>query len=156
NAPVSGGWISVYAPGAVKPSYRLTGLKDPVALTLDPSGNLVVCDSSGELNGAIDIYSTSTHKRIRQITEGLLAPVSVPVDASRTLYVGNKGDFSTAGNVREFANEGTSSTATIVDFYSPQALAIDANGNLWVADLHPTPNPGYVTAYAPGSTKAFR
>jgi len=70
-------------------------------------------------------------------------PLSVAVDASGNVYVADYGNWvirkvTPAGVVTTFAGSGVQGTAdgtgTAASFYDPQALAVDANGNVYVAD----------------------
>jgi len=110
----------------------------PTGVCTDASGNVYVADQS---NGAIREINTSGV--VTTFASGLSAPAGTAADASGNIYVacsGNsvilkispKGAVSTlAGTGSRGANNGAGNAAT---FNQPQALTVDASGNVYVAD----------------------
>jgi sugar lactone lactonase YvrE len=71
------------------------------------------------------------------------APLGVAVDAAGNLYIADSGNqrirkISPAGTVTTFAGSGKASwkdgSATEAEFYNPSGVAVDATGNVYVAD----------------------
>jgi sugar lactone lactonase YvrE len=62
------GWVSVYAPGSSLP-VRKVKIYSPIALALDPSGNVYVIDSSPHTS--VLVYSPGATKLVRRITAGV-------------------------------------------------------------------------------------
>ncbi len=80
------------------------GVETPVSIALDPSGNLFVLDQG---NSRVLRFAGATSKANGAAAEGVLGQ-------------------------QNFTSKGFGSTAT--KFFSPQGIATDASGNLYVAD----------------------
>ncbi len=138
----------------------------PQAVAVDPSGNLFVADGSNhrilrfnnastKTNGAnadgvlgqVDFTSNAKGTSANKMSN----PISLAVDKSGNLYVGEKGNcrvtiFLNAASKAngasadivlgkgDFSDGSTPSSATQSSIYFPYQLAVDQNLNLYVAD----------------------
>jgi len=101
---------------------------------ISPSGNVITLAGSGTA-GFSDGYGTSAYFN---------SPNSVAVDAAGNIYVADEGNqrirkIDASGNVSTYAGTGTSgftnsSSPTSATFSNPYGVAIDASGNVYVAD----------------------
>jgi trimeric autotransporter adhesin len=148
---VSGGTISTFA-GTPINNY----LNSPAGLAFDRSGNLYVADSAnsrviaisqtGTITTVAGVYNTRGYNgdNISATAALLNYPVSVAVDASGTLYiadglnhrirkVSNGLITAVVGNgTAGFNGDGGSPTSAELTY--PSGIAVDSNGNLYVAD----------------------
>ncbi|MBB3056796.1 hypothetical protein [Mucilaginibacter gotjawali] len=110
----------------------------PAGVCADASGNVFVADQS---NGAVREINTSGVATT--FATGLSSPVGTAADAGGNIYVASSGlsiifkitskgvKSILAGTGVRGANDGAGSVAS---FNQPQALAVDASGNVYVAD----------------------
>lgn len=124
----------------------------PTGITLDPAGNAYVTDLGGnnirEISGA-DAVLTFAGTGANGAANGPAStatfsnPTGVAMDGSGNLYVADASNnrirlITTNGTVSTFAGSGTAAltdgTGTAASFYYPYGIAIDAAGNLYVAD----------------------
>ena len=132
-------------------------LSDPSAVALDASGNLYIADFGNNRIRKVDtkgIISTIAGSGVRGFSgdsgfatlASLNSPTSMALDALGNLYivdranhcirkVDTKGIISTiAGTgVRGFSRDGELATAALLDY--PSDVALDASGNLYIAEL---------------------
>lgn len=122
----------------------------PDGLALDPAGNLYIADS---LNGRI--RRVDTRGVITTAAEGVPQPVAVAVDSAGNLYVASHDSFpsriggsnlyrvlkvgpagatSTLAGSGSFRFSGDGGPATSAALYGPAGVAVDAAGNLYIAD----------------------
>jgi len=126
----------------------------PVAIAMDATGNLYVADRDNNLIRKIStsgIVSTLAGSGIAGNTDatGTVAsfnkPLGVAVDVAGNVYVADNGNnkirlITAAGVVTTFAGNGTSygpvidGPALSANFKYPTGVAVDANGNVYVAD----------------------
>jgi uncharacterized protein YjiK len=124
----------------------------PVGLTLDAAGNLYVSDNGNKqirkITPAGEV-STFAGSGISGSTDGngtsasFKSPVGIVIDASSNLYVADSRSnlirkISPTGDVTTFAGSGaegsTNGNGTLASFNAPVGIAIDASGNLYIAD----------------------
>jgi|GEM_PF-6834646 len=150
-------FISVYAPGQTHPSRTIANsLEGPLAV--DRKGRLFVCD---EGFGFIDYYKKGSSQYIQAHFQGYAVAYGIATDKSGNYYLSNGPQFSNYSQpaVLEYGIDGPEGgpiTRTIVSDgkpggFSPQGLAVDDQGNLYVADQA---NHG-VAVYAPGQTTPY-
>lgn len=121
---------------------------------IDGAGNLYIADSSTHIirkiapNGAATILAGSENVPGSSDGTGVAAKFSAPqgvaVDASGNVFVADAGNHTIrkitfAGNVTTLAGSAgmagnTDGTGTDAKFSSPQGVAVDLRGNLYVAD----------------------
>ena len=102
----------------------------PTSLTVDTSGNLYVSDlSTAEIwkitpSGAKSVYGVSQY-----------TPSQTVFDSSGILFDADTGNNTVEpdGVILEFTSNGTRSTFAS-DLRRPRSLALDTNGDVWVAD----------------------
>lgn len=132
-------------------------IEAPEDVALDSSGNLYIADSDNESIRKVDTsgnISTIAGSQINgysgdgaaAIKAELSHPVGLAVDSAGNLFIAEYGNdlirkVDTKGNISTFAGNGVfgfagdGSAAAGANFADPQGIAIDASGNLYVADL---------------------
>ena len=124
----------------------------PAGLTLDAAGNLYVSDNGNKqirkITPAGEV-STFAGSGIFGSTDGngtsasFKSPIGIVIDASGNLYVADSRSnlirkISPTGDVSTFAGSGaegsTNGNGTLASFNAPEGIAIDASGNLYIAD----------------------
>ncbi len=126
----------------------------PSGVAVDASGNVYVADHGNARIRKIDTMgnvSTLAGTGTDGFADGSGAsamfdsPSGVAVDASGNVYVADTGNnrirkIDTAGNVSTLAGNGTEGHAdglgASAEFYSPNGVAVDASGNVYVADTY--------------------
>jgi len=148
----------------------------PQGISLDASGNLYIADSFNsairKVTSAGVVTTVSGTGAIGYLdgpiaTAKFYAPQSLVVDASGNIYVADLGNnmirkITPGGVVSTFAGSGdagyTNGTGVNATFNSPKGLAIDAQGNIIVADqgnnLIRKITPAGVVSTVAGSTTA--
>ena len=146
---VSGGTISTAAGNGLF-SYSGDGgpavaaqFNTPLGVALDRSGNLYVADSVN--NSVRKIGSDGNVATF--VGSGLNRPQSVALDSSGNVYIADAGNHqvrkaTAAGVVTTIAGTGTpgfsgdSSAASSAQLNAPRGVAVDASGNVYVADFN--------------------
>lgn len=125
-------------------------LRGPAQMVEDSLGNIFVANTNNHQirkitpSGVISIFAGSS----RGSSDGLStnaqfdSPYGLAIDASDNLYVADSNNhlirkIDATANVTTFAGSSrgdTDATGNSAQFNSPQGLAIDASGNLYVAD----------------------
>jgi len=151
NSQVSGSTdsVTIYAPSAtgnVAPVATIAGtstmLSSPSGVAVDTSGTIYVANT---VNNSITEYAPLSNgnvapvRQIRGFSTELIGPVALALDSNGDLYVSNNASITvypagTSGNATP--------SQTIIDaikgvvttrLYSPQGLAVDSSGNIFVA-----------------------
>lgn len=153
----TGGRVSIFAPGATKPSYAITkGIYSPGALTIDTADNdLYVANSS---HNDIAVYSPGRREPSRTIpvATGLEDPQAIAFDRDDNLYAANTYEST----VTVYAPGSSKVMRTIVKgVVNPSALTFDSSGNLYVANVFGNEGGseigGSISVYAPGISTPF-
>jgi hypothetical protein len=114
---------------------------------LDAETNLVYMSSWGTAS-VVDVFTTSG-KQVGQISNGLVEPQGLFVDAASNLWVANMT------NVLVYPHGGLSPSRTLADpVGAPIDVTVCPNGTAYVADFYDTSNSNHasIQIYAGGST----
>ncbi len=139
----------------------------PTGLTVDRSQRLYAAVSSFSKGGPQEVlvYSRGGHQLLRTYQMGLTGPVGVAVSRGETLYVANLATplapgcslLVGGGSVVEYAPGSLRPTAVLTDIPGcPNAVAVDANSNLYVSYYYILPSglsQSDILEYSPGSNK---
>ncbi|MDE3236302.1 MAG: VCBS repeat-containing protein [Bacteroidota bacterium] len=176
------GVVTTFAGSGTAGSTNGTGsaatFKNPSGVCVDANGNVYVADAGNSLIRKITssgVVTTLAGSSTNGFTDGtgtgasLSNPVGICVDGSGNVYVGDTWNHSIrkitptgvvttlAGNGTAGSANGTGSAAT---FYYPYHVAVDANGNVFVADnnnnlIRKVTSAGVVTTLAGSGTAAY-
>lgn len=155
--------------------YQQSSFGNPNGIAIDTARNLIVCDTSNNLLRyirpflSVELYSgflTASQVNGPRIQSGYRKPIGIVLDSRKNMYIADSGNnvirkIFPNGTVITWA--GTSEAghldgpANAAKFNTPSGLALDAFGNLYVADsknnaIRKISMQGNVTTYA-GSTK---
>lgn len=157
----SAGVVTTLAGGGARGSLDGTGaaasFSSPGGLTVDAAGNVYVTDGiDGSIGGLIrkitagGVVTTLAGSKINigsangtGAAASFNLPASVAADASGNIFVADYGNnlirkITPAGVVSTFAGSGTAGSAngtgTSASFNAPEGVAVDAAGNVYVAD----------------------
>jgi len=152
------GGISVFAPGSTTPYWTITnGIieEDLDWLTFDSNGNLYASLAGAQdKDASILVFPPNATTASIAITDGILRPNELAIDAADNLYVMNEK------NITVYSPGSTSPSWTISDGVSGGGLpyygygtqmTFDKTGNLYVANFADG-----VSVYAPGGTTPIR
>jgi serine/threonine protein kinase, bacterial len=150
------GLVTTFAGSGLQGSHNDAGIYasffQPAGVALDASGNLYVADSNNNLIREITptgVVTTLAGTGTSGFVNGpanmatFSFPQGIAVDASGNVYVADNGnnlirEISAAGIVTTLAGNGTQGVNNGVDtaanFYEPTGIAVDAAGNVYVAD----------------------
>jgi sugar lactone lactonase YvrE len=155
--PASGASTTgILAGNGVQGNFNGTGtgasFYQPTGVAVDASGNVYVADLRNNMIREISpagVVTTMAGSGLQGSANGIggaasfYQPTGVAVDASGNVYVAENGndlirEISQNGTVTTFAGTGASgavnATGTAASFNHPQGIAVDANGNIYVAD----------------------
>jgi streptogramin lyase len=176
------GTVTTFAGNASEGFINGTGtsafFNSPQGITIDASGNFYIADSYNSAIRKITsaaVVTTLTGNGAIGYVDGTLAnaqfyaPQSLVTDASGNIYVADLGNniirkIATDGTVSTFAGSGAAGyangTGTSASFNNPRGLAIDASGNLYVADrgnnlIRKITSAGVVTTFAGSTTGGY-
>jgi len=141
------------APGAVDATGTAASFNQPIALCVDPSGNVYVADQGNNKIRKITpqgVVSTLAGNGTAGLQDGKFAaselkqPGGITMDKSGNLYVGDTGNnvirkiAPNSGSVTTFAGSGqagaNNSTLAESTFSSPQGLVVASDGRIFVVD----------------------
>ncbi len=146
----------IYAAGGTKPRQNLKGLSgfahSPV---LDESGNLYV-GNFDVFPGWVSIYGRGKHVPSRVINKGIGLPIQLAIAPNGDLVVLN-GLFSGGYNVTVYpVGESTASLTITAGLHASTAVAVDLDGNIYVANGRDKKLRGSITVYRNGQTTVWR
>jgi sugar lactone lactonase YvrE len=151
-----GGLVSTFAgsttPGSTDGQGTAASFYFPTGLAVDASGNVYVADYFNNLirkitpGGLVSTFAGSTTGGYTD-GQGTAAsfnnPDGIALDANGNVYVTDYGNFlirkiTPGGLVSTFAGSGNQGNVDgqgiAADFYGPRGVAVDASGNVYVAD----------------------
>jgi serine/threonine-protein kinase len=149
------GMVSTFAGTGIAGSSNVADsvtFNSPLGVTVDGSGNVYVADYENNLIRKVSqagIVSTLAGSGAKGADDGLDTaatfnlPEAVAADGSGNVYVADNGNdlirkITPAGQVSTFAGSGqpgkSDGTGTSASFNSPFGIAVDAAGNVYVAD----------------------
>ena len=149
---IGGPNVTEYEKGSTIPHSIITkGIVYPDGIAIDRSGNMYVANHVTDSReretfgpGNVVVYPPGSTSPSRTITDGVVSPVGITVDATGTLYVTN----STANNVQEYRSGQSEPYQTITRRIElPVAVTVDAQGYLFVTDN----GSNVVVEFPPGS-----
>ncbi len=128
----------------------------PAGLALDGAGNLYIADSENHRVRMVDSFGNittvagngsccaSTGDGGAPTSAGIGTPYGLAVDSSGNLYISDisnnvvreviGGNISTVAGTGAFGYSGDNGPATSAKLYYPSGIAVDASGNLYIAD----------------------
>jgi len=139
--------------GATNGALLSSSFNNPTGIALDRSGNIYVADMLNNLirkisgNQVTTFAGSDTSASIngQGTAAGFYFPNSIATDASGNVYVTEYVSdlirkIDPSGNVTTFAGNGNAgqadSTGTSASFNGPSGIAVDATGNVYVADTY--------------------
>ncbi|WP_214225834.1 DUF6443 domain-containing protein [Pedobacter sp. B4-66] len=137
--------------GATEGTGTGASFSSPIGLALDASGNLYVSDyGNNKIRKitTIGLVSTFAGTGAQGLTNGAALsatfknPMGIAIDASGTMYVADRQNYVvrkiSGGTVSTLAGSGVAGSAdgtgTAASFNRPNAVTVDATGNVYIAD----------------------
>ncbi|MDD2698083.1 MAG: putative Ig domain-containing protein [Arcobacteraceae bacterium] len=164
--------------GSTDGNATTASFNSPSGVAIDSSGNIFVADTKNNkirkitLDGVVSTFAGSGNFDFADATgtsASLNSPSGIAIDSSGNIFVADAGNdrirkITPDGVVSTFAGSGTRGStdgnATTASFHSPSGVAIDSNGNIFVADAGNdrirkiTPD-GVVSTFAGSGTATF-
>ncbi|MDB5975519.1 MAG: Streptogramin lyase [Nevskia sp.] len=136
------------------------GLNNPMAVAFDASGNAWVANYSGSAVSEFSSEGTALSGNSGYVGGGLLESFSIAVDPSGKVWVTNEqsaaGVNQSLGSITRLGTDGSflsgASGYTAGGIVFPQSLAIDAQGNVWIANFGDGAIPSSLTKLDPDGT----
>lgn len=152
---------------------------NPAGIAVDASGKIYIADSynnrirtltSAGISGSLAGNGTLGYNEGAAATAEFYGPSGLVADAQGNVYVADFGNnvirkISSTGIVSTYAGNGTggfsnNTVATSAEFSNPAGVAIDASGNMYVADLgnnviRKITSAGVVTTFAGTKTAGY-
>jgi len=145
-------------------------LWEPQGVAVDAAGNLYIADTANQR-----VRKISTGGVITTVAGGTIGqlrnPTGIAVDASGNLYIADRfnnviQEVSVAGAITTVAGNGTAGysgdggSATSAQLFTPNGVAVDAAGNLYIADsnnnsIRKVTAKGIITTIAGGSAAGY-
>ena len=117
-----------------------SGLSSPEGVAVDGSGNVYIADTG---DNAVKEWNASTQQVSTLVSSGLSFPQGLAVDAAGNVYIADTGNFITDPGdyaIKEW-NASTQMVSTLVSgagtpsgVLLPDRVAVDATGNVYIAD----------------------
>ena len=141
------------SPGSANGTGSAASFLGPYGATVDSSGNIYVADSGNHLirkitaAGVVTIFAgggTPGSANGTGVAASFDFPGGVAIDSTGNVYVGDTSNqlirkIISAGVVTTLAGSGTAGstngTGTAASFFSPEGVAVDSSGNVYVADM---------------------
>lgn len=141
-----------YSPGSVDGTGAFASFQHPSALAVDGAGNVFVSDQQNHKirkitpTGVVTTFAGSGSPGFANgagTSASFYSPIGLAFDASGNLYVADYSNhrirvISPAGVVSTFAGTGSAGSsngsALSATFRNPMGVAVDASGNVYVAD----------------------
>jgi sugar lactone lactonase YvrE len=142
------GPLNLFTPGMV--SSVATGLRNPIAVSVDSAGDAYVLDRGNGASSAAILLAPAGGGAAQTIVPsgaGLLTPTAMAVDGAGNIFVADAG----YSGVTRFGADGTLNTAYVTGLVSATALAVDGSGNLYIAQAGVAHN--VVEVYAGGERR---
>jgi hypothetical protein len=161
-------------PGSANGMDTLASFNKPFGVAVDASGNVYVADAGNNVirsitpAGLVSTFAGTGVSGASNVPDSVSfnSPLSVAVDATGNVYVADYGNdlirkITPAGITTTLAGSGSAGsddgTGTAATFDLPESIAIDAAGNLYVADngnnlIRKITPAGVVTTFAGSGT----
>jgi DNA-binding beta-propeller fold protein YncE len=148
--------IAMYPPGATKPQRKLQGVAPfASAPVIDASGRLYV-QNFDVFPGWVSVYKPGKSKPAWVLHDGIGFPEQLAVEPDGTLFVLNR-KFDHNSDILVFGPGSSTVTRTIsAGLNRPLAIALDAAGNLYVANIGRRHHSGNVSMYLAGTSSVAR
>jgi MYXO-CTERM domain-containing protein len=133
-ADKSAGTVSYIPAGSSTPTVIASSLSSPDGIAVDGAGNVYVANTAANNIVAIP-FANGAYGTATTAISGLTLPTAVAIGPAGSLYIANTG----AGTVLRVPNQGGAlnllDKSTVgTGFTAPDGLAVDASGNVDVAD----------------------
>jgi hypothetical protein len=155
------GVVKILANGSYRDAGAITGLSEPVDVTLDKLGNLYVAN----YGGSVTQYTPGNTTPAFTYTAGMTHPYGVTADAHGNVFEADAGTGSSSATVNEYFQGVNTPVASCAPGKSTGGnfgvlgVAVDKKGDVFVAYIPPGSSNGAVAEYAGGlagcNDKAF-